>query len=164
MLRRYLIVGLGGFLGAVARYELGGLFRVGNGDFPAGTFVINLTGSFTLGLFLTLISEKFEVPVEWRLFFATGFVGAYTTFSSFTSETITLFRQGFWAVGLLYSAASLVGGMVCVRLGFGLARRIAFGSFQLGQAESARIKRQEQTDTPNTGSLPVEEHDELDLD
>lgn len=115
-MKRYLIVGTGGFLGAIARYELGGLFKVGSGDFPLGTFTINLTGSFILGLFLTLITEKFVVAAEWRLFFATGFVGAYTTFSSLTNEVITLFRQGYWPVGLLYSVGSLVA---CCASGWG---------------------------------------------
>jgi fluoride exporter len=172
MLQRYLIVGLGGSLGAVARYWMGGLFPVGDGQFPLGTFIINLTGSFVLGLFLTLISEKYILPVEWRLFFSTGFVGAYTTFSSLTNEVVSLFRQGYWPVGLIYSAASLLGGMVMVWLGFLTARQFAFGSFQL-QGETLEQQRlREQADrekaelagTIPVGSLPTEEHSELDLD
>lgn len=97
---------------------------MGPGEFPLGTFLINLSGSFILGLFLTLIAVKYILPVEWRLFFATGFVGAYTTFSSLTNETIALFQQGYWPTGLLYSAASLAGGMICVWLGTELGRRL----------------------------------------
>ena len=164
MLKKYLLVGLGGFLGAIARYELGGIFKVGSGYFPAGTFFINLTGSFVLGLFFTLISEKYVVPVEVRLFFGTGFVGAYTTFSSFTNETVTLFRQGFGAVGLVYAVASLAGGLLCVWLGLLVARRVAFGSFFLDSEMARRLKLQEHSSLPHTGSLPIEERNELDLD
>lgn len=168
MLKKYLVVGIGGFLGAIARYELGGLFKVGSGDFPVGTFIINLTGSFILGLFLTLLAEKFILPVEWRLFFATGFVGAYTTFSSLTNETITLFRQGYWPVGLLYSVASLTGGMLFVWLGFVAARQFAFSSFRLPAEEQAAQTSREHpvpgmTGTVQTRSLPIEEENELDL-
>lgn len=172
MLLRYSIVGLGGSLGAVARYWLGGLFPVGAGEFPLGTCLINLTGSFILGLFLTLISEKYILPVEWRLFFATDFVGAYTTFSSLTNEVITLFRQGYWPVGLVYSFVSLVGGLMLVWLGFLAARQIAFGSYHLpGPAleqqqlrEQAEREKSELTGIIPVGSLTIEEHDELDLD
>lgn len=115
-------MGSGGALGAIARYELGGLFKIGTDGFPWGTFVINLSGSFVLGLFLTLITEKFVVKPEWRLFFATGFVGAYTTFSSFANEILALYRQGFILTGLLYSCASLAGGLLCVWLGLTVAR------------------------------------------
>src|SRR4051812_12401477 len=99
-MRKYFVVGSGGALGALARYSLGNLFKIGTGGFPSGTFIINLTGSFILGFFLTLISERYILRAEWRLFFATGFVGAYTTFSSFTNEVLTLFRQGYFLVGI----------------------------------------------------------------
>ena len=168
MLKKYLLVGLGGSLGALGRYELGGLFKVGSGDFPLGTFIINLTGSFILGIFLTLISEKYIVPLAWRLFFATGFVGAYTTFSSLTNEVITLFRQGYWPVGLLYSLASLVGGLFFVWLGLLVARQAAFGSFILPGQVAAYQRQREQAMREKTGlpagDLPIEEHNELDLD
>ena len=123
-MQKYLIVGFGGVLGALTRYWFGGVFKIPAGGFPFGTFIINLTGRFVLGFFLTLITERFVVRVEWRLFFATGFLGAYTTFSSFTNEVLTLFRQKFILVGILYSVLSLVGGMFCVWLGLILARYI----------------------------------------
>lgn len=118
---KYLIVGLGGALGAIARYWLGSLFPVEAGGFPTGTFIINLSGSFGLGLFLTLIADYYEVRIEWRWFFASGFLGAYTTFSSFTSENLSLFRQGYVIQALIYSTVSLVGGMLWVWLGYRLA-------------------------------------------
>lgn len=123
-MRKYLIVGSGGVLGAVARYEVGNLFRIETGGFPYSTFVINLSGSFILGLFLTLITERYIVRTGWRLFFATGFLGAYTTFSSFTNEILTLYRQGDIAIGITYSIVSLLGGLLFVWLGLRLARII----------------------------------------
>ena len=126
-MRRYLLVGIGGAAGAVSRYELGGLFPVGPGEFPLGTFLINLTGCFGLGLFLTLIVERYRVRAAWRLLVATGFVGAYTTFSSFSNEVLTLWRQGFGPMGLLYSVGSLVSGLLAVTAGLVIARLIAFG-------------------------------------
>ena len=123
-MRKYLIVGSGGVLGAVARYEMGNLFQTEVGSFPYSTFVINLSGSFILGLFLTLITERYIVQTGWRLFFATGFLGAYTTFSSFTNEVLTLYRQGYVAIGVVYSIASLLGGLLFVWLGLKVARYI----------------------------------------
>jgi fluoride exporter len=171
-MRNYLIVGCGGALGAIARYWVGNLFKIGEGGFPMGTFIINVSGSFILGLFLTLISEKYVVPVEWRLFFATGFTGAYTTFSSFTNEVVALLRQGYWVPGVLYSAASLLSGMLFVGLGVVTARKIAFGRFfrtereleaQL-EREEASLEQAELTGSGKTGSLPTEERNELDQD
>lgn len=171
-MQRYLIVGSGGALGALARYWLGGLFKIGTGGFPIGTFLINLTGSFVLGLFLTLITERFLVRAEWRLFFATGFVGAYTTFSSFTNEVLTLFRQGFWIIGLLYSLGSLLLGLFCVWLGYETARKLAFGTLARttrelkiqGEREEESLKRAKVGGNSKTGSLPTEERSELDQD
>lgn len=95
ILLRILLVGLGGFLGANARYLLGGwLTRFNPGSFPAETFVINITGSFVLGLFMTLATGRFAWPVEYRLLVAIGFVGSYTTFSTWTYETLALLEQG----------------------------------------------------------------------
>jgi CrcB protein len=119
-------VGSGGFLGALARYYLGGLFKIPAGGFPLGTFIINLTGSFVLGLFITLLTTRLSIRTEWRLFFATGFIGAYTTFSSFSNEVWTLYKDGYIAIGVLYSVASLVGGMLCVGAGVILAHRLPF--------------------------------------
>lgn len=169
---KYLIVGTGGVLGALSRYWLGGLFKIPAGGFPIGTFIINLTGSFVLGLFLTLIIESFKVRDEWRLFFATGFVGAYTTFSSFTNEVANLLRQGDLAVALLYSVGSLVGGLVCVIAGFALAREIAFRRVIPQKLEAARLQEQEVLDKQRdqhlgvgkTGILPAEERSELEPD
>jgi CrcB protein len=120
---RYLIVGLGGFLGANARYVLGGWIaeRFGT-SFPYGTLVINVTGSFLIGFFLALITDRFVVHPNWRLFFAIGFLGAYTTFSTFSFESIALFRDGSWLLGVANLAGSVLLGLIAVVTGAALAR------------------------------------------
>lgn len=125
-LKDNLLVGSGGFLGAICRYELGVLFKIPPDGFPLGTFIINLSGSLVLGFVLTLMVGKTRTPAinNWRLFFATGFIGAYTTFSSFSYEILTLYRGGNIAMGLLYSLASLLGGMLCVWSGVRLAGQL----------------------------------------
>lgn len=118
-------VGLGGFLGANARYLLGGWIAARYGTlFPLGTFVINVTGSFILGFFLTLAQERVLIHPNVRLLFAVGFVGAYTTFSTFEYESMRLLQDG----ELLWSLVNLVGsvltGGVAVLAGIILASRV----------------------------------------
>lgn len=122
--RNYLVVGAGGMVGAVTRYWLSGFFKIGVDSFPYGTLLINLTGSFILSLFLTLTSERYQIAYQLRLFFATGVIGAYTTFSTFSSEVLTLWRAGSVLVGLIYSLASLLGGLLLVWVGFVVASQI----------------------------------------
>src|SRR5436190_22015556 len=118
-------VGLGGFLGANARYWVGGWIQVRWGTaFPWSTFVINVTGSFILGLFVTLITERFFVPnvLALRLLVAIGFVGAYTTFSTFELETLSLVTTSEWLRAFGNAFGSLFAGFLAVWLGVLLAR------------------------------------------
>jgi CrcB protein len=104
-------VGLGGFLGANTRYLLGGWIAERLGiSFPYGTFVINVTGSFILGLFLAFAQERPWVAPAARLLFAVGFVGAYTTFSTFEYETIRLLQDGEMLLATVYLIGSVVSG------------------------------------------------------
>ena len=120
---KLLVVGLGGFLGAVARYGVTLLVATfWTREFPLATFLINVTGSFVLGLFSTLAAERFEVDPRLRLFVATGFVGAYTTFSTFEYETQRLAEAGAVWWGLVNVATSVVVGYAAVQLGVWLAR------------------------------------------
>lgn len=122
-LTKYLAVAAGGALGAVLRYYLGGtmLGRTA-APFPTATFVINVTGSFILGLFLTLATERFNVSPHLRLAVAVGFVGAYTTFSTFEYETAKLIEDGDVTRALLNVVLSFVVGLLAVWLGIFAAR------------------------------------------
>lgn len=111
-------VAIGGALGSMARYLVGGWFasRFG-GSFPYGTFVINVTGSFIIGLFLAFAEERVALSPYWRLFFAVGFVGGYTTFSTFEYESARLFQAGQTLLGATYLIGSVVTGGVAVIAG-----------------------------------------------
>ena len=104
---KYLAIGFGGFVGANARYLVGGWVsdRWGH-EFPWGTMVINITGSFILGFFSTL-ALRYAWSAQWRNVIAIGFVGAYTTFSTFEYETFQLAQNG----ALLRAAANAMGSL-----------------------------------------------------
>jgi CrcB protein len=90
--------------------------------FPWGTLLINVTGSFILGFYLTVVTERVEGRATTRLFIATGFLGAYTTFSTFAYETADYVRAGEPLRALAYVGASLVCGFVAVVVGIAAAR------------------------------------------
>ncbi len=121
----YLWVGLGGFLGANARYALGRWLvdRLG-ASFPYHTFIINVTGSFAIGLVLTLLTERLIADPAWRLLLVVGFLGGYTTFSSYTYEGLALLAAGDWPRALGYVAGSNVLGLAAAYLGLVLARAV----------------------------------------
>jgi len=120
---KILWVGLGGFLGANTRFWLGGWIAQRYGTaFPWGTFVINVTGAFILGLFSTLITERIIAAPNLRLLVAIGFVGAYTTFSTFEYETLTLAENGAFLRAVANIVFSVLAGFLAVWLGAKLAR------------------------------------------
>ncbi|HAM53243.1 MAG TPA: fluoride efflux transporter CrcB [Nitrospiraceae bacterium] len=91
----YLIIGVGGFPGAATRFFLATWIGQKWGrNFPLGTFVINVSGSFFIGLLMTLLTEKFMANPQWKLLLVVGFLGAYTTFSTFEFETSNLLISG----------------------------------------------------------------------
>lgn len=122
---KLMVVALGGAIGAIARYWLGGWINSRLPlQFPLGTFVINVTGSFIIGFFLTLISERIALHANWRLLVAVGFVGAYTTFSTFEYETLKLIEEGNIQSAALNVALSVALGFIAVWLGVTAARRL----------------------------------------
>jgi CrcB protein len=121
---RYLLVLVGGGTGALARYVAASaiMTRFG-GKFPLGTLVINVTGSFLIGFVMTMLTERFQLDPQWRLLLVVGFLGGYTTFSSFEWETLTAVRDGALWAGILNIVSSVVLGYIAVWLGVVLARR-----------------------------------------
>jgi len=119
-----LLVGCGGFLGAIARYAVATVAarRLGPA-WPWGTFFINVTGCFVIGLFLTAASLR-AFAEEWRYLVPIGFVGAYTTFSTYGYETVRLVEEGMWGRAALYVALSNAVGIAAVLAGIWLARRL----------------------------------------
>lgn len=122
---RALYVGIGGFFGAIARYLVGGWISTRyRGDFPLATFAINVSGSFVLGLFMAFATGRFLVDPRWRLLIAIGFVGAYTTFSTFEYETERLATAGGFAIAGANILLSVAVGFFAVWLGARLGGRI----------------------------------------
>jgi CrcB protein len=110
-------VAVGGALGALARYELGEQFVAATGTFPWSTFVVNVSGSFLLGLLLTFVLERWPPTRYVRPFFAVGVLGAYTTFSTYSVEADLLLKEGHVGIGLAYVVGSVAGTAAAVYLG-----------------------------------------------
>ena len=123
---KYLVVGLGGFLGAIARFWLGGYISERMGiRFPYGTFVINVSGSFVIGLILTILTENAHWSPNWRYLIPVGFIGAYTTFSTFEYETLRSVQDGQWLMAALNVVLSVTLGFLGVWLGVVTGRAVA---------------------------------------
>jgi fluoride exporter len=107
----------------MSRYLVGGVIqRAAGAGFPIGTLVVNITGSFLLGLFLRYAVDTPTLTPEWRAFLTVGFCGGYTTFSTFSYETVALLEDGQWSRAATYVGLSLVLALLGVMLGFATAR------------------------------------------
>ncbi|MCA1816541.1 MAG: fluoride efflux transporter CrcB [Acidobacteria bacterium] len=151
-LTNYLAVALGGAAGAMLRFYLGGsaLSRAA-APFPTATFVINVTGSFVLGFFLTMATERMNISPHVRLAVAVGFVGAYTTFSTFEYETARLVEDRDFVRALLNVLLSFAVGFAAVWLGIFAARRVEGAHAMTGTAYR-RVRRQAETDDATPGA------------
>jgi len=120
---RYLMIALGGALGAVARYQVAAMVqaRVATG-FPWGTFWVNISGCLVMGIATTLLTERLVVNPQWRFLVPIGFIGAYTTFSTFEMELFRANTEGAWLIGGAYLVGSVVAGYIALWLGVVLAR------------------------------------------
>ena len=122
---RYAMIAIGGALGALARYELAAMIqaRIPAG-FPWGTFVVNITGCLIMGIAATVLTDRLVVHPNWRFLIPIGFIGAYTTFSTFEYETFRAVTEGAWMIGALNVVASVVAGYAALWLGVVLSRLI----------------------------------------
>ncbi|HHV63786.1 MAG TPA: fluoride efflux transporter CrcB [Peptococcaceae bacterium] len=116
---------IGGALGALTRYELGvWISSKWNQGFPYHTFIINITGAFLLGFINILLIERYNVSPVWRMGIGVGFLGAYTTFSTFSYEIIKLIEEGSYSTASFYAFASVLVGLVFVAIGMSFARLV----------------------------------------
>ncbi len=123
MLRTILWVGTGGFLGSVMRYLVQYLMEKSlSTTFPWGTLIANVTGSFIIGIIFALAEKENLMSAEWRIFFAVGICGGFTTFSAFAYNSFTMISEGAWGSLLLNSAGNLFLGISAVYLGVILIR------------------------------------------
>ncbi len=125
-MQKYLLIAVGGALGSLTRYWVGAYIgsRMGT-RFPYGTFVINLTACVIIGFSLTYLGRRVELSPAWRYLIPVGFVGAYSTFSTYEWETLSSLRSGAFALAALYAVGSLILGLASVWLGAVLADVIA---------------------------------------
>ncbi len=120
----WMLVGAGSFLGGILRYIMGTWIQSKTLlPFPFGTFAVNLTGCLAIGLFFGL-SEKYGLPLSFRLFFMTGLCGGFTTFSSFSLELLQSFHAGHYTEALLYMTGSVVLCVLATVCGIALIRML----------------------------------------
>lgn len=121
-LQKYLLIAAGGAAGSILRYWVGSTIsgRMGT-RFPYGTLVINLTACVILGFALTYLSKFADLNPAWRFLVPIGFIGAYSTFSTYEWETLSTLRSGAFLLGALYAVGSLILGLAATWCGTALA-------------------------------------------
>lgn len=120
-----LLVAVGGAIGSVARYLVGlCATRLAGPNFPFGTLTVNVAGAFAIGLLVEMIARRFGASAEIRVFIVTGILGGFTTWSSFTLDTMVLFERGEIGLSALYLLASLLVSFAAVFAGLALGRAL----------------------------------------
>ncbi|MGO8756787.1 MAG: fluoride efflux transporter CrcB [Terracidiphilus sp.] len=121
-MQRYLLIALGGAFGSVARYWVGSTIssRIG-ARFPWGTLIINISACVIIGFTLTYFGKRADLSPAWRFLVAIGFIGAYSTFSTYEWETLSTMRSGAFLLASLYAVGSLVLGLAATWFGAALA-------------------------------------------
>jgi fluoride exporter len=124
-MKKYIFIGIGGFLGAISRYFIMNvhLYNYQEG-IPLNTLIINVIGSFMIALILTVALEIWEIDEALRLGIATGFIGAFTTFSTLCKETVNLIASGYYYSAISYMTMSAVLGLSAVYFGVVVAREL----------------------------------------
>ena len=125
-MQKYLLIAIGGALGSIARYWVGSTIanRMGT-KFPYGTFVINITACVVIGFSLSFLARRADLNPAWRFLVPVGFIGAYSTFSTYEWETLSTIRDGAFFLAALYSAGSFILGLAAVWGGSAIAELIS---------------------------------------
>ena len=122
---RYVMIALGGAAGAIARYQIAAMIQARAAlGFPWGTFVVNMTGCFLMGLAMVLLTDRLVANPNWRFLIPIGFIGAYTTFSTFEFETFRAVTEGGWLIGAANVVGSVVAGYAALWIGVSLGRAL----------------------------------------
>lgn len=122
---KFLAIAVGGALGALSRYWVVGIISsLFERTFPFGTLVVNILGSLLIGILYVLIVEKLDVAAEWHAITMVGFIGAFTTFSTFSLETLMLFQEGRVVAAVTYILSSVLVCLLAVGAGMWTTKQI----------------------------------------
>lgn len=121
----FLLVALGGGLGAAGRYGVSLALPAKPGEWPWATFSINVLGSLLIGVLAGWLSTRGESGEPWRLFLGVGVLGGFTTFSAYSLETLRMVERGEWPMAIMYALGSVLAGLAAVAIGAEVTRRIA---------------------------------------
>jgi CrcB protein len=114
-LQKYLLIAIGGALGSIARYWVGSSISSRMGiRFPYGTLIVNITACVIIGFSMTYLGRRAELNPAWRFLVPVGFIGAYSTFSTYEWETLSTLRAGAFGIAALYAVGSFVLGLAAV--------------------------------------------------
>ena len=124
-MRMMLAIALGGALGAVARhFGAAAILKLTGPGFPYGIFLVNILGCLMMGVLIAVFATKMQVPSEVKAFLTVGFLGAFTTFSTYSMETVMLMDRGAWADAILYAGGSVVLGILGFMVGTMIGKMI----------------------------------------
>lgn len=117
-MQKYLFIAIGGALGSIARFWVGSTIASRMGiKFPYGTLIVNLSACLVIGFTLSLLGKRADIGIAWRYLIPVGFIGAYSTFSTYEWETLSILRSGAFVLGALYAGGSLILGLLAVWAG-----------------------------------------------